>query len=603
MNAHVSRQARQKHLQAGFIRVPTVIEARKLRRAGKGWREIYEQLGVTSQILKLVQRVAHIVNDDDIKAADLADQVFKNGRKREIELTADETAAVRANRLLNNRDENSGSTTEAIRQTFREGKLRPEVYDVMLGRHREGRPMVTDAIRRDLHISPAVTRSFRNPREAWLTHIESPGSLHYWLDENGELTGINPGEAATIDDGTKNFVCTVPLQRPGDKCWEHFKCIVGRWQILLMVDHRTYFITAVVHTARPKSQYRGEDITATFHLSGREHGMPKMLFLEKGISKANLIHSTLDLLGVKYQHVNSPHRKVVEFIFNTLWSKLSFLPGQVGRTRGEESEVDSIFRSCQNGATDPRDYFLPLATVLKALHEVIAEWNAHTVNSPQYGRWVPADWFKAEAKQHMRPVDVTEEWMFAPAIADGPEGNGLLVRGSSVQTSFLVMPGLSLQFDFQAPWLNEFYGSRIRFHYNPFVTNFQAYAILGTDYGNLKAGERLGYVDQTNLHTRVSRKLLGFGDEPDIGLEMARRSAQALYRSGFAIRPDGKPGVERHEARDGLGNATILQAGGTPAAEPQHDRSTPATKVAVDRLVRRRSMQNEADDALANLID
>lgn len=598
------RTARQHHLEAGFIRVPTVIEARKLRRAGKPWREIYATLGVTSQILKMVKRVAHIERDEDIKAEHLADQIFKNGRQRELELTAEETQAVRANRLLNNRDRNSGSSAEAVRQTIKEGGLRPEIGEQMLARHTRGLPMVTEAIRRDLHISPAVTRAFRNPREAWLNHVESPGSLHYWLDENGDLAEINPGEVATIDDGTKNFICTVPLQRPGDKCWEKFRCIVGRWQILLEVDHRTYFIKACVHTARPKSQYRGEDITATFHLSGREHGMPKMFYLEKGISKADLIHSTLDLLGVKYQHVNSPHRKVVEFIFDKLWSKLSFLPGQVGRTRGEEADMDSIFRSCQDGATDPNDYFLPLSAVLKALHEVIAEWNAHTVNSPQYGRWVPADWFKAEAAQHMRPVHTDEEWMFAPAVADGPEGKGLLVRGSTVQTSFLVMPGYSLQFDFQAPWLNEFYGARIKFHYNPFITDFQAYAVLGADYGNQKAGDLLGYVAQSNLHTRISRRLLGFGDEQDIGLQMARRSAQALYRSGFAIRPDGKPGIQRHEARDGLGNASIMQAGGSaPAADQPAPRNSPAVALAVERHAHKRALQKRADNALANLPD
>ena len=487
----------------------------------------------------------------------LMPKTHRSGRKRKLNLLPSETRAVRANKLLNNRDRDSGSTPQAIRQTIKEGGMRPELAALFQERDRNGQPLATPALADELHISPATTRAFRHPRNAWLDFTESPGSLHLIRDERtGETRWIEPGEQCTIDDGTKNFICTVPMQRPGDKCWQNFGVIVGRWQILLVVDHRSYFIQAFCHTARPKSSYRAEDMQAAFHIAFSEHGCPRKVILEKGISKSDLLHHTLDLLGVKYEHVNSPHQKVVEFIFNALWSRLSFLPGQVGRTRGEEAEVDAIVESCRRGASDPREYFLPLGTVLKALKEVVDEWNAHLVKSDQYGKWVPADWFKSAAPKAVRRLQENERWIFSPTVS-AP----LLVRGQNVRTSFLVMPGYSWQFDFSAPWFREFYGARVRFHYNAFQPECEATVVMAEDFHGTPAGAVLGRADQMNWQTRVSRRLMGIEETEDIGLLRARMNAQALQRSALAILPDGKPGVEFHEARDGAGRLASLETG------------------------------------------
>jgi hypothetical protein len=490
----------------------------------------------------------------------LMPRTHRSGRKRRLALLPAETRAVRANKLLNNRDRDSGSTPQAIRQTIKEGALRPEVAAAFAERDRTGLPMATPALANDLHISPATTRAFRHPRNAWLDFAESPGSLHLTRDERtGETRQIEPGEQCTIDDGTKNFICTVPMQRPGDKCWQNFGVIVGRWQILLVVDHRSYFIQAFCHTARPKSSYRAEDMQAAFHIAFTEHGCPRKVMLEKGISKSDLLHHTLDLLGVKYEHVNSPHQKVVEFVFNALWGRLSFLPGQVGRTRGEEAQVDALVESCRRGASDPRQFFLPLSTVLKALKEVVDEWNAHLVKSDQYGNWVPADWFRSAAPRAVRLLQENERWIFSPTVS-AP----LLVRGMNVRTSYLVMPGYSWQFDFSAPWFCEFYGARVRFHYNAFAPECEATVVLAEDFHGTAAGTVLGPAEQMNWQTRVSRRLMGIEETEDIGLLRARMNAQALQRSALAIRPDGKPGVEFHEARDGAGRLASLETGGSP---------------------------------------
>lgn len=590
---------RLQHLTVGAERLPLVLRARELRRAGQTQRDIAAALDLSpAKVNRLLKRVEHLA-DDEIAAADLALETYRiPGRPRTLALTPAETAAIKANKLLNNRTAASGSLPEAVRQTIKEGGLRPEVVAALQAREAAGRAIVPLATARDLYISPGTTRAFRNPREAWLDFCEQPGSLHLLRDAvTGELRPIEPGECCTADDGTKNFVCTVPLQRPGDKCYEKYGVVVGRWQFLLEVDHRSYFIKGFSHTARPKGSYRAEDLQALFDISFRQHGRPRLVFLEKGISKSNLLHETFDRLDVAYQHVSSPHQKVVEFVFNTLWSKLSFLPGQVGRTRGEEAAVDALVESCRCGATDPRQHFLPLATVLKALQEVIHDWNLHRVNSPQYGSWVPADWFHAAAPQHLRRLDPDTAWIFAPVIADNG-GSGYLVRKQNVTLSVPVMPGYSWQFDYAAPWFCEFYGARVKFHFNPFAPEAVAKVVLVEDFQGHRAGEILGDAEQINMNTRHQRRALGIAELEDVALVTRKMSAQALHRSAVAIRPDGKPGLQNHEHRDGLGNTTTLattaQPGSSAAAAPRPIQQRRQT------LAR---LQDEALDALANLTD
>ena len=560
-NGGRSPEPRFEHLTAGAERVPVVIRARELRRQTPKptFRDIGDIAGVPWQTWRRwVLSVAHIVHDDHITAEHLATRTFKiPGRARALQLTAGETDAIRANKLLNNLNADAGSTPRAIFQTIKEGGLRPEVAAHFREREAAGKTLVTPALANDLHISPATTRSFRNGRNAWLNFIESPGSLQMTRDEiTGEARPIEPGEFCTTDDGTKNFICTVPMQRPGDKCYENFGVVVGRWQFLLDVDHRTYFVKGFTHVARPKGSYRAEDLQANFHMSFQQHGLPKKVFLEKGISKAELLHQTLDRLDVKYEHVNSPHQKVVECVFNNLWSRLSFLPGQVGRVRGEESEIDVIVESCKRGATDPRGYFLPLNVVLEALREAIADWNNHRVQSAQYGSWVPAEWFAAAAPRSMRHLNPADAWIFAPVVTDP-----LLVRGSTLKTSFLVMPGYSWRFDYSAPWFTDYSGARFRLHFNPFEPEAVAKAVLAEDFHGERGGTVLGDAVQINWHTRHNRRLLGIDETEDIGLVRTRMNAQALHRSAIAIRPDGKPGVQTHESRNGLGDGSKAAVG------------------------------------------
>lgn len=520
------------------------------------------------------------------------------GRGPEMTFTDGEVRALKARMLVTNRTWNSGSPTVAIESAIRAGELRPNLVEWLRARARAGKDMLTDSLRKQLRISPATTRAYRNPREAHLDLVQSPGSLAFTLNEEGSgHRHLEPGERMTWDDGTKNFVCCVAgLRREGDKCWEKFGVVIGRWQIIVGADHASLYVPGYCHTARPKGSYRAEDELGAMLPIFEEYGVPPQVILENGISRAGLIREALTGLGVNLLHASGPHEKVIESIFNNLWTRLSFVPGQVGRFRGEEGEVDAIIESCSRGATDPRHFFPMLPDVLSALEMAIHEWNTHTVRSRMHGHWRPVDVFTQRSPKVLRPFPKDSAWRFAPAVTED-----LLVRRCDVQTSYLLMPGLSLPVNFSAGFLANYLGKRVRFHYNPHAPEMDAMCVLAEDCGEQKAGTPLGLCQQTNLNARHTRRAFGLSDTPDIGKAAMRHNAQALNRTAKAIRPDGKPGVTYHEQRayHATGErATPLAAGGEGRGEVG---SKPAAPTPLQRT-RRTPVTEEAFEAQAALL-
>jgi hypothetical protein len=335
--------------------------------------------------------------------------------------------------------------------------------------------------------------------------------------------------------------------------------MVGRFQFIVPADHRSYFIPGFNYTARPRSSYRAEDLTATLHTIFLEHGYPRSIVLEHGVSAANLVTDTLGMLGVRIERASSPHQKVIEGIFNKLWTKLSLMPGQVGRFRGEEEVITGLINSCRRGATDPREYFPMLSNVLKALHEAIAEHNSQRVVSRQYGKWVPAEFFARKAPAHLRRLDPESAWIFSPTITEP-----LLIQGFKVRKSVCLMEGYTEVFDFSAEWMAQYSGVRVKLYFNQFAPDCLATVVLAQTFQGRKAGEVLGVAEQINRMTRFRRRALGYGEDPDIGLEAAKRNAQALRRSVVAIRVDGGYGAQAHEARNGVGDTLRVSKDAEP---------------------------------------
>lgn len=539
----------QWRLERGAVDLAAARDAVEHRAAGRTLGQISDLTGITvSRIHRLLTRADSL----DLTQATPADFAPKPGGKCGPDLfTAEEVRVIRANLILSNRTRESGSLPAAIRRTIQEGALRSEVVEALLDREAAGKPICTEKQRHQLRVGPAHVRSFRNGRNAFLNYSYAAGHVMMTVDPlTGQDRPIVPGEVWTIDDGTKNFYCCVPTDDPS---YPH-GVMLGRYQFLLIVDHRSLYIPGFCHTARPKGSYRAEDLLATMQTAIIEHGAPKRMVLEKGISASTAITRALGLLGIEIERANTPHQKLVELVFNSLWTMLSFEPGQVGRFRAEEEGTEELAESCRRGAKDPRRHFPMLADALRALRAAIDQWNDHWVNGSRYGRWQPDELWSRLSGSTLRAVSQDTLWMFAPAVTDP-----LLVRGMQIATTVQLAEGYSQKFTFSSDWLGQWIGARVRIHHNPFNPEIPAKVVLASEFHGAKAGTVLGDLEMVDQHALYTLRAWGYTDAPDTGLQAVRRGAQALRRDAQAIRPDGKPGVTVAEQRDGLGRVTRVE--------------------------------------------
>lgn len=558
-----ARQLRESDLREGARRLSAARCVAELVAAGDSQRSAAARLGFTEKQVSLW--LATLRANPDATAEDFAPRRAFSGRKPALRLNEQSAANVRRHKMATNCTATTGSTREAIRIACQRGEVDDQVASLVAAREAAGQPLLPEAALRQLHIDEPTIRAARAPRNAWLEYVTSPGSINLIEDEEtGEERLIRPGEQWTIDDGSINLLCIVPgLERPGDKCFDNFGVCVGRFQFLLVVDHRTRFVTGWSFTARPRDSYRAEDITATLQNAMLEHGAPRSLVLEHGVSASRLISETLAQLGIRIQRASSPHQKVVESVFNRLWTKLSIQPGQVGRFRGEEEQANLLLSRVREGSVDPRGKLLELPAVLQALRDVVADHNAQWVNSSRYGRWVPATWFRKEAPASVRPLSPRDAWMFSPRVTEP-----LKVNGFRVQTTVAIMPGHSIAFVFAAEWLSEFHGARVKLYFNPFSPECVATAVLDEAVGERRPGHVLGQLEQVDRFARFTRRAMGYGLDPDIGAEAAAKHAQSLRRHVAAVRTDGTAGAQTHEVRNGTGTVATA-ATGTRAAEPE----------------------------------
>jgi len=501
----------------------------------------------------------------------LFDNFDKSGRTRkpETNLTPKQAAAARAAVLAKtNRTREAGSVPEAIRYLARTGQLTAEQTEAFRERERTGR-MVPRALTRDLLVAPAVVRQHRNPTDASLDLLSSPGASMWLTDEHtGEQRFVRVGDIIEADDATINFPVCVPWEIGGDPCSERWGVKVARFQWLVAIDRASRFVPGWSYTMRPRSSYRAEDIVALFHGIFRQHGIWKRACLERGAWEANLVDALLKGLRIERITAWSPHQKqAVEGLFNSMWMKLADMPGQVGRFRGEEEEANRVLTSCQRGSTDPRQHFPILKDAIEALSRAAQDHNRQPVKSAQWGTWVPEErWLaqQAEAREtgRLRSLPEGASWLFAPCMRVWH------VKGNTVGGSIQVMDGTSVQFDFAGDWLTEFAGARVRVHFDPFAPQAEATIVLADNVRNRSAGEMLGTAVQINKTARYARHALGYGDEGDLGVMMRRQAGAALRREVRTIMAGDQPGLSVSEGRDGAGNAVVIERGApVPAGE------------------------------------
>lgn len=563
-----------------------IADAQRKARLVDDWRALVNGGRTMDAAVTFLRRRGHDVSraslvrwERDLEAGGFAALIDQrrghSGRRRRAMLSAaNEVAALRAAYLVTNRTEDSGSVPEAIRLAARRGEIRPELADEFEARHRDGRG-VPDALRREVIQAPAVVRQHRSPTEAALEFLDAPGSSMWIKDAaTGQERFVRVGDVLEADDATINFHVCVPWQMGGCKTSERYGVKVARFQWLVAIDRASRFIPGWSYTMRPREAYRAEDVTALFHGVFRQHGVWKRLCLEQGVWKANQVTAMLDGLGIERMTAWSPHGKpFVEGLFGKLWTKLSDLPGQVGRYRGEMERTEPIVRSCREGASDPRDHFPMLGDVLPALARVCAEHNALTIHSREYGSWVPQErWLaqlaEAREKRLLRPLAPEAAWMFAPLVREWT------VRGNTVGGSVEVMEGASLQWDFAAEWLVEFAGARVRAHWDPTAPVAEATLVLLDNVRDHQAGEVLGTAVQVNKTTRITRRALGWGDDTDEAMEQRKVAAAGMRSTVRTLLPHGQAGYTRTMIRDGLGNAAAVEIA-LPAPDPSTPPSAP----------------------------
>jgi hypothetical protein len=475
------------------------------------------------------------------------------GRRPETAANDNDKKVLAFGYLRTNATADRGSMPEAARLGERLGAFSPEFSAEVRSRVEAGLPAVPRSLSREVAATPATVRAHRSPTESGLQYVSGAGVMRRTLDaETGELRRVRSGEGWESDDGTINLGVCIPWPDGGCKVSERYRVKLGRFQWLPMLDIGSNKILGYSYTCRERGSYRSEDVLSLMHAMFRAHGMPRFLRFERGVWEAAGVEAAMRTCGVERWTAFSPHQKLIEGCFNSLWTKLSILPGQVGRFRGEEEEAGKLYERCKSGSTDPRLHFPMLADVLAFMDAIVAEKNATLVRSPQYGEWVPDERWARETKETpLRSFDAGAAWVFAPCRRE------LTVRGNRVATRVAVTDDWSVEFVYQAAELRDFDGARVALHFDPFgVDARHGTIVLAESVRDRRAGEVLCTAEQVSETARQARRLMRWGDDADVGREVNRATRQSLRREVRAILAGGKAALRISETRDGVGGAT-----------------------------------------------
>lgn len=513
-----------------------------------------------------------------------------NGRRPTApRLSLEELEIVRGYVIEANRTRLAGSVPAGIRRALREGVLDPQRADQILARDRTGKPLLTREQLRMLQVPEPIVRSLRTARDAAWTYASADGALPLLLNEDAP---IPPGAVWTLDDATINFPAVVRIERPGDPCFDRYGVMVGRFQVILVVDHRTYYIPAFIHTARPRQQYRAEDVMAALGAACRAHGLPRVVILERGISAATSITAACQALEITIRRARTPHTKAAEWVFNKLWTLLSHERGQLGRFAGDDDRWERLYQRARRGEIDPRQYFLPLEDVLAALREAITAHNTGFVESRRFGRWCPEAWWQRQASDHLRPFPADRAWALAPTRL-GP----VKVHGTMVRSTIRLMETHSTLVSYAAPELADWHGARVCIWTDPYIDGMPGDIVLAEPFQGKEPGTWICRAEQIDAWARYTRRRLLLGAEPDVGAAVISRCRHAMRRRAIAIAAKGRVVLDEETVRDGRGNAAHIVR--TPA--PQARQSQPAPDPGPRRTTA--STQPRPDHALRVIYD
>lgn len=304
--------------------------------------------------------------------------------------------------------------------------------------------------------APAVVGRYRDARDGLNNGLYLPGYLR--SPEDAIHRRFRPLERTVWDDGSCNFLLTVPWERGGDRCSDRYHVRLVRGQFLACVDSGSGCCLHYSFVVRERDSYTSGDVCAALAAAWKAHGVPDGTVMEGGSWQAARTSELCRRAGTEVVSAKGrPIQKLVERFFGGLWTiHAGLMPdGHIGRFRGETWRESKEAMACREGRLDPRGIFPSLPAFLAGLDKAVDIANRTEISSRTYGRWVPSERYASEEPAGHRlpeglerlalPVIETRtvrrggmvsvraanaagvDWDFAFAVADGHRWEGARV--------------------------------------------------------------------------------------------------------------------------------------------------------------------------------
>jgi hypothetical protein len=501
--------------------------------------------------------------------------------------------------LLTNRTENTGSMPEAVMCTvslpnlptgWPEGITKQllkklgmaelptcpaDLRKTILARRKDYQALIPKEFAAQIRPNKSIVKMFRSPKAWALDNLCAPGSQRRFFNRatNQQREIMQPGDWFGGDDATPGIAVCVPCSEVITPCSQKFGMLLGRFQWLAYLDGRTDKILAFDYVIRPRGSYRAEDILNGMGAVLRTQGVPRQGWqFEGGIWNSKIVREAIRQLDCEHWLTYSPHQKPIESVFNKVWTRLAlqFPHADMGRFRNENERNCRLYEACKRGHKDPRRYFPPVDLVVKVFVELIAEHNSKPIDSRQYGRWVPDDFFHGYvAKNKLRDFNPEMDWILSPYAVERK------VRGCLVKCRVPLFENFSVPFEFNAPWMPLHSGKLVRIHFNPREPRCVAKVVLLENSGERKPGDILGdaqLISETAAHIRF---ILSWGnDNQQAGFIAKQQTADFMRRETRGVGAGGRIEYSQSEQRDGTGQIGIIERVGAALEKPADDKKT-----------------------------
>lgn len=488
------------------------------------------------------------------------------GRPPLVVPSAGESLSLQRLLVTSNVRDGGGSKTSAARMFAQSDACSDALREAIL-KPRKSKHTLTRTIRRAMDVSENVIAEHRSPRALDLQISTSPGTMRmvrdYLADGTPVFRRLRGGERQSWDDGSINFVVCVPWPAGGCRCSDRWGVKVGRFQLLLGIDDASDFCPGFSFIIRPQSSYRALDSAGAMARAWMDDVLPQSVILEKGVWDSEVVRNFYHAAGVTVSHVHTPHQKLVENFWNRLWTQISFMPGQIGRFRGEMERENKELVACQDGRKDPRTIFPSLEESLDAIEAAITLLNSTPIESAEYGSWIPQERYFADLESHPRPaLDPGLAWLLAPEQHEWTVRNNGLVGG---KVACPIGPSIPYHFGHKTLW--SFAGAKVRCYFDPYLNPIRATIVLAEKFKHLDAGEILTQeaecFDDAPLVLRMAERYVVGADDGALqrGINYRKSFLSAVRTEYRALGFGGRRNGASSTVDDGRGNRASISSG------------------------------------------